>query len=288
MAFPRIILPSTAGTTLSRLLRWFGSQPVGLVVDSYGSMPNGLAAAQAHSALPLRQTEFLKNQLDAWAEEKLISHSEDTQPAAKRTAINDQQVTSNPENPPGTSDWHAQNTEPLQRGLAELFVHPPARSANAPLEFPLHISLSFAECPDELENATLALTEATLVPSYNGCRPVPGTRMNEGNIAPGNLLFRGGNWRINGPRLPNNHLQGEPILSDPLCTIQCDGSSEDSLTLTLQSGYRALVVVPDASTSDSSLLKQRILQVFLQKSLPRDNDGIVIWGRATLRRKAAR
>lgn len=186
---------------------------------------------------------------------------------------------------PGESDWRAENTEPLQVGLAELFVHSPPRGGNTPLEFPLQISLSFAECPDEVEDVTLALTEATLIPTWQGCRPSLGSRLGEGDNNHPHMQFGGGVWRIAGPRLASNHLQGEPLGSDALCTMQCDGEAGDSLTLTLRSGKRALVVVPDQSNVDAAVVKQRVLQALLQKCMPSDREGIVVWGRATLRRK---
>jgi hypothetical protein len=189
---------------------------------------------------------------------------------------------------PGESDWRAENAEPLQVGLAELLVHPPPRGGNTPLEFPLQISLSFAECPDELEDATLALTDATLIPTWQGCRPMPGSRLGEGENVHPHLKSGGGAWRIAGPTLGNNHLQGEPLGSDALCIIQCDGEPEDSLTLTLRSGKRALVVMPEQPDADAATVKQRILQAFLQKCLPSDREGIVTWGRATLRRKPSK
>ena len=186
---------------------------------------------------------------------------------------------------PGESDWRVENHEPLLLGLAELLVHPPPRGGNTPLEFPLQISLSFAECLDEIDDATLALTEATLVPTWLGCRPAPGSRLGEGDNAHPNMRFGGGAWRIVGPRLVNNHLQGEPLGSEALCTIQCDGEADDNLTLTLRSGKRSLVVVPDQPEVDAAVVKQRVLQVLLQKCLPSDREGVVTWGRATLRRK---
>ena len=185
---------------------------------------------------------------------------------------------------PGDSDWKAENNEPLQRGLAELLVHPPPRGGNAPLEFPLRISLSFAEYADDVEDATLALTEATLIPTYQNCRPAPGTRLGEGATAADPIQFRGGVWRVHGPRT-GPHLDGEPIVEEPLCTIQCDGEPGDALSLTLRSGHRALVVIPNEPDTDANPVKQRILQALLQKCLPRDQEGVVTWGRATLRRK---
>jgi hypothetical protein len=92
------------------------------------------------------------------------------------------------------------------------------------------------------------------------------------------MEFRGGVWRIVGPRLPNNHLQGEPLVTDALCTIQCDGDDEDSLTLTLRSGKRALVVVPEQPDADAAVVKQRVFQVLLQKCLPSDREGMVTQG----------
>ena len=190
--------------------------------------------------------------------------------------------------PPGESYWDPGNAEPLQRGLAELIAYPPPRSPNNPNQFQLRVSLSFAECPDELEDVTLALTDATLVPNYDGCRPLRGTRQGEGAPPDEPVLFRGGNWRINGPRLANGHLQGEPLGDYPLCTIECDGESDDSLTLTLRSGYRALVVIPDDSHNDPNPLRLRVWQALLQRCLTRDNDKVVTWGRATLRRKPSK
>ncbi len=194
---------------------------------------------------------------------------------------------------PAASDWIAEDTEPLQRGLAELFVHPPPRGGNTPNSFPLRISLSFAECPDTvgddrdgtLQDLTLALTDAILEPDYKGCRPAPGSAVGSEKNPHPNLEFKAGTWRVKGPRPHNIHLDGEPLSEDPLCTINTDGGLDDSLTLTLRSRYRALVVVPDEPGADASTLKHKVLQALLQKFPKRNQAGFVTWGKASLKRK---
>ena len=168
-------------------------------------------------------------------------------------------------------------------------MHPPQRGGNAPNAFPLRISLSLAECPDNVEghDVTLALKqdEVTLEPTYHACRPAPGSRVGEEGNEDANVDFKGGNWRIKRPHLPNGHLDGEPLGDKPLCTIITDGTTDDSLTLTLRSRHRALIVVPDEPGRGPQPLKDKVLQLLLQKSL-KDRTGFITWGRASLKRKS--
>jgi hypothetical protein len=192
---------------------------------------------------------------------------------------------------PSASDWEPYGTKTLWPGLAELIVHKPPLS-NAPDTFQLRVSLSLAQYPDEIRldesqdlSVRIGLKEATLIPHYENCQPIEGTRLGEEAMPRTNVIFKAGVWNISGPRPRDDHLDGWPLGQEPLCAIQCGGSGSAELTVTLRSRKKALDVVPDDPETDLSPLKQKILQLFLQKCQPSDTDGFVTWGRGSLRRK---
>jgi nucleoside phosphorylase len=182
------------------------------------------------------------------------------------------------------SGWEPYATKVLQRGLAELFVDvvPLLRSSDA---FEVVVSLSLGECPDELEglSVVVGLKEVTLIPHYDQCKPLPGTRLGQQNRPHPNVKFRAGVWDIIGPRGQNNHLEGEPLGPNALCEIRPFNTRRASLTLVLRSSRQDLEVTSRDPSQPLSVCKQKILQAFLQKCQPRDADGMVIWAQGSVR-----
>jgi len=158
--------------------------------------------------------------------------------------------------------------------------------------FQLRISLSLAQYPDEIQvdgscalSVRIGLKEAILLPSYENCQPIHGTRLGEEVMPRSNVSFKGGAWHINGPCPRDDHLEGEPLGQEALCTVRSNSTESANLTLMLRSRRKALEVVPEDPETDLSLLKQKILQLFLQKCQPSDTDGFITWGRGSLRRR---
>lgn len=210
---------------------------------------------------------------------------------AKRRTLPATSVTNgqNPDEPePGATDWQPEAVAPLQPGAPVLRLHPPPRGSNTPNAFPLKIELSIGEWEDWVEGRyiTLALTEASLNAVFRNCQPAENTQLGRKGNPHDNLEWRADVWRIEGPRpLPNQHLDGEPAGDEPLCTLICDGGPNDGVTLTLRSSYRGLAVMPRDHAADANVVKDKVLQVLLQKCQPKDPDGFITWGRATLKRK---
>ncbi len=190
---------------------------------------------------------------------------------------------------PGVSDFDAKGEEPLQQGLAELRIDPPARGGNKPSLVDIRIAIAFAECEDMVEGQgiTLALTDAALVPSYAaGCAPELNSRAGEGENGCEGLVLRAGQWLVTGPRNEAGHLDGEPLdASQPLLTLRVPGQETDGLSLTLRSKPKALVVIPDDPEDESRITKDKLLQLLLQRVQASDKDGWITWGRAGLHRK---
>ncbi len=190
---------------------------------------------------------------------------------------------------PGASDFDSEGDDPLQPGLAELRIDPPARSGNKLNLVDIRVALSFAECEDMVEGQgiTLALTDAALLPTYGpGCAPELNSRAGEADNECTGLTLRAGQWIVTGPRNEAGHLNGEPLdANQPLLTLRVPGQETDGLSLTLRSKPKALVVIPDDPEDESRITKDKLLQLLLQRTQDPDNDGWITWGRARLRRK---
>lgn len=190
---------------------------------------------------------------------------------------------------PTSSDFDTDNDPPLQTGLAELRIDPPPRGGNAPTMVPIHVSLSFDEFPDMVENhgVTLALTEAALVPSYAaGCQPDRNSRAGESDNPKGGLETRAGQWIVSGPKNQAGHLIGEPLdENQKLLNLRVTGADTDGVTLTLRSKPKSLVVIPDDPEDEARITKDKMLQLLLQRCQDKDKDGWIVWGRSRLRRK---
>ena len=190
---------------------------------------------------------------------------------------------------PGVSDFDADGDPPLQQGLVELRIDPPARGGNTPNLVAVRVALSFAEYGDMVEGhgVMLALTDATLVPTYaTGCVPERNSRAGEADNPNTALAHKSGQWVVSGPRNEAGHLDGEPLSDDqPLLTLRVPGQETDGLSLTLRSKPKALVVIPDDPEDESRITKDKLLQLLLQRAQASDKDGWITWGRAGLHRK---
>jgi hypothetical protein len=185
------------------------------------------------------------------------------------------------------SDFTVENCPPLAPGLADLLIYPPPRGNNSETEIPLQVSLSFSELEDVIDgyDIKLSLTDATVVPTYRGCSPAAGSRLGEERTSD-NLAFRAGIWQVTGPRPGDRHLGGISLgPSEPLCRLEMSGSPDDSVTLVLRSRPRALVVTSEDPNIPTNGIKEKILQIMLQKSQNKDDDGFIKLGRGNLRRK---
>jgi hypothetical protein len=189
---------------------------------------------------------------------------------------------------PGASDWQPVNDDPLRPGVAVLRMHAPPRRANTTKQFALKLDLAFGEWEEWLDGdqyAMLALTNAVLIPAYKGCQPEEGTQLGRKPDSHPNLECPADAWRIKGPHPVGPHLAGEPTDGEPLCSIICSGDDTDSVTVALRSTERALEVVPCDRTIEANTAKAKVLQALLQACQPKDRDGYITWGRASLKRK---
>ena len=185
--------------------------------------------------------------------------------------------------PVSTELWEIADPENISLGLAALYLHPPPSRPNQPTNsFPLHVTLSLSQLPDEIEGfaVRLGLKAASLVPFMKHCQLM---ELNEVD----NIREGGGSFAVLGPRDDMTHtLAGRPLENTAIATVQYTTGAPPKIKMELQSRRRDLEVTPEDGSCDISAAREKILQVFLQECLVSDADRRVTWGRTTLKRKA--
>jgi hypothetical protein len=195
-------------------------------------------------------------------------------------------LSNNPPDPdlvaPAAEQWQVTDVENIGLGLAALYLHLPA--SNDPNSFLLHVSLSLAQFPDEIEGISLrlGLKAAQIVPGWTHCQPVE--LMDQDHVTEA-----GGVFTVTGPRdEASGHLVGRPLSNTTLARIAPTGADLPEVTLALRSRKRDLDVVADDPDHDISINRAAILKLFLQECQVSDTDRMVTWSRARLQRKPDR
>lgn len=219
---------------------------------------------------------------------RALEEQEEARPPRGATRSPARMITSRGEDElPTASDWIEDPSDLLQPGLAELRVFaPPRHRINNPDLAPVEIALDIRECPDEVGNVPvrLALKDAVLHAEPVDCTANRDSRAGEADNPRDDVAVKGGVWPISAPVNQAGHLDGYLFADKPLLMhVLLQGTGQESVTLRLTSQKRSLVVIPEDGALDGSVLKERLLENLLQKSL--SNGGQIQWARATLRRK---